>query len=136
MIITPILKSCEDVAVGQSGYTNLLHLSTLCDSIGMDGLDNELELLFLELDINGDDLVGFNKFLNGLFVIKNNTNSNRSPILLRSQSFFSPLIPSKTNDNGSHKRFKNKLPMLPKSNLEAILRTSLSLGKKDENLFL
>ena len=123
----------EDVAVGESGYINLLQLSTVCDSIGMEGLDNnELELLFTELDVNGDGLVSFNEFLNGLLLSKSNANSNRSPILSRSQSFSPPLMPSKTNDNISHKDFENKLSMLPESNLEAILSTSSNLGEKDE----
>ncbi|XP_057317160.1 ninein-like protein isoform X3 [Hydractinia symbiolongicarpus] len=65
-------KVWDDIAVGESGFLNLLQLSTVCDHIGMGKMaDDEVELLFSELDTNGDGLVSFDEFFNGLFSSKN-----------------------------------------------------------------
>ncbi|XP_047134587.1 ninein-like protein isoform X2 [Hydra vulgaris] len=122
----------QDVAVGESGYINLHQLSTVCDSIGMEGLDNnELELLFAELDVNGDGLVSFNEFLSGLLVSKSNCNSHRSPISSRSQSF--SLTP-KSNHGLSKRDSESKISVLSERNVE-ILSTSPNIDKEEEFLF-
>lgn len=69
----------ESLAVGESGYINLPQLSIVCEHIGMDGMaDNELEILFSELDKNGDGLVSFDEFLEGLFLSSKRPLSEKS----------------------------------------------------------
>ena len=69
----------ESLAVGESGYINLPQLSIVCEHIGMDGMaDNELEILFSELDKNGDGLVSFDEFLEGLFLSSKHPLSGKS----------------------------------------------------------
>ena len=60
-------KVWDDFAVGESGFLNLLQLSTVCDYIGMGNLEDEdLELLFNELDTDRDGFVSFKEFYTGI----------------------------------------------------------------------
>lgn len=63
-----MLKRVWDDAVGELGFINLHQLSSLCELIGMEKMEEyELELLFKELDTDKDGLVSFTEFANGLF---------------------------------------------------------------------
>ena len=62
------IRRVWDDAVGELGYINLHHLASLCELTGMGKLEeDELELLFHELDTNKDGLVSFQEFALGLF---------------------------------------------------------------------
>ena len=82
----------ESLAVGESGYINLPQLSIVCEHIGMDGMtDNDLEILFSELDKNGDGLVSFDEFLEGLFLSSKRPLSEKSILSPRGEkSVLSP----------------------------------------------
>ncbi|XP_066931840.1 ninein-like protein isoform X3 [Clytia hemisphaerica] len=82
----------DDLAVGESGYINLLQLSIVCEHIGMEGMaDDELEALFTELDKNGDGLVSLREFMDGLFLSTKRPRSDRSMFSPRSEkSVISP----------------------------------------------
>ncbi|XP_071799297.1 uncharacterized protein [Asterias amurensis] len=58
----------NEVGVGSDGYLDINDLSTVCQHIGMEDMDEEeLKNLFNKLDVDGDDRVGFQEFLEGLF---------------------------------------------------------------------
>ncbi|XP_048586861.1 ninein-like protein isoform X5 [Nematostella vectensis] len=60
-----------EVNVGANGFLNYHELALVCDHIGMDSMnEQELTLLFEELDEDGDGKVSFNEFLHGLFAAK------------------------------------------------------------------
>eukprot|EP00794_Sanderia_malayensis_P015971 gene15971-17579_t len=84
----------DELSVGVSGYLDMHELSIVCEHIGMDNIeDQELELLFKELDANEDGLVSFDEFLNGLFLVtKQQTTSNDMDMT------DSPIIPISKND--------------------------------------
>ncbi|KAL9987729.1 hypothetical protein ACROYT_G002082 [Oculina patagonica] len=70
----------NEVNVGATGYLDKHELSVVCDHIGMDSMnEQELALLFEELDEDGDGQVSFNEFLHGLFAAKDLQQSDIEP---------------------------------------------------------
>ncbi|XP_031558553.1 ninein-like protein [Actinia tenebrosa] len=61
----------NEVHVGATGFLDRHELALVCDHIGMDSMnEQELTLLFQELDEDDDGKVSFDEFLNGLFAAK------------------------------------------------------------------
>lgn len=72
------IRRVWDDAVGELGYINLHHLASLCELTGMGKLEeDELELLFHELDTNKDGLVSFQEFALGLFASRKKEEEER-----------------------------------------------------------
>uniref|UniRef100_A0A8C4L903 Ninein-like protein n=1 Tax=Equus asinus TaxID=9793 RepID=A0A8C4L903_EQUAS len=57
----------EELGVGSSGHLNEQELALVCQSIGLQGLEEELEDLFHKLDQDGDGRVSLEEFQLGLF---------------------------------------------------------------------
>ncbi|XP_028410974.1 ninein-like protein isoform X2 [Dendronephthya gigantea] len=61
----------SEVNVGANGFLDKNELSVVCEHIGMDGIDeDELSLLFDELDDDHNGQVSFEEFLHGLFMAR------------------------------------------------------------------
>eukprot|EP00795_Rhopilema_esculentum_P010979 gene10979-19818_t len=83
----------DELAVGVSGYLDMQELAIVCEHIGMENIqDQELELLFKELDQNDDGLVSFDEFLHGLFLATKHQTS-------QDVSVESPIVPVNNNNN-------------------------------------
>ncbi|XP_046844954.1 ninein-like protein isoform X2 [Xenia sp. Carnegie-2017] len=67
----------SDVNVGANGFLDKNELSVVCEHIGMENMEEEeLSLLFDELDENRDGQVSFEEFLHGLFIARDKSHES------------------------------------------------------------